>query len=70
MANVYRPGEIWVNSLGREIEVVGTDLCEVEVSGVRAEVDLLAYRFAAHGSSGHVFIRAESSTQAWTKKEI
>lgn len=69
MANVYRPGEIWVNAMGNDVEIVGTDFTEIEVVGKYVEVGMVAYRHARRGASGRVFIRTESSTQAWTKKE-
>ena len=58
----FQQGERWVNSLGRDIVIVGVDTVPTTVAGVH--VDVVAYRFA---DGDHVHLRRADLIQGWRK---
>lgn len=67
MSSKFRPGEIWINTLGGEVEIVLTGLLEINVSGRLVDIEVVACRFP--GGGGRTSLRTVDSTKTWRKKE-
>lgn len=60
MATKFETGEIWTNSRGRQVEILGV----IEIEGDEFATEVFAYRFTG-GTA--VFLREWDETEGWIR---